>query len=82
MEETPTSTPKQLHIDVCACGAAQSLAGYPKFAKNEAHAHRLAEEAVAELLQGADPGEYFIVVSQNGQTPVSTQVIVVQNEVS
>ena len=80
MEETTASTPEQLHIDVCACGDAQSLAGYPKYAKDEAHAHSLAEEAVARLLQGADPGEYFVVVSQNGPTPVSTQVVVVPDK--
>jgi hypothetical protein len=80
MEGTPASSPEQLHIDVLPCGDTQSLAGYPKYAKDEAHAHLLAEEAVAELLQVADPGEYFVVLSQNGQTPVSTQVVVVPNK--
>jgi len=51
MKETPASTPKQLHIDVCASRDAQSLAGYPKYAKDEAHAHTIAEEAVSKLLQ-------------------------------
>ncbi len=77
MQGTPASTRERLHIDVCPCGDTQSLAGYPKYAKDEAHAHVLAEEAVAELLRLADPGEYFVVVSQNGQSPVSTQVVVV-----
>ena len=82
MEGTPTSTLERLHIDVCPCGSTQSLAGYPKYAKDEAHAHLLAEEAVAELLQVADPGEYFVVVSQNGHKPVSTQVVIVPNKPS
>ena len=76
-EGTPASTPGRLHIDVCVYGDTQSLAGYPKYAKDEAHAHLLAEAAVAELLQVADPGEYFVVVSQNGQSPISTQIVVV-----
>jgi hypothetical protein len=64
MEGTPASSPEQLHIDVLPCGDTQSLAGYPKYAKDEAHAHLLAEEAVAELLQVADPGEYFVTVPE------------------
>jgi len=76
MEATPAGTP-ELHIDVCPCGDTQSLAGYPKYAKDEAHAHLLAEDAVAKLLQSADPGEYFVIVSLNGQKPVSTQVVAV-----
>jgi len=82
MEETPARPPEQLKIDVCPCHDIQSLAGYPKYAKNEAHAHTLAEEAVAQLHQAAEPGEYFVVVSRNGQTPVSTQVVVVPSKPS
>ena len=77
MEETPANSLQQLQIDVCPCDQAQSLVGYPKYAKNEAHAHTLAEEAVAQLQQGTDPGEYYVVVSQNGQKPISTQIVVV-----
>ncbi|HKR29031.1 MAG TPA: hypothetical protein VJT08_01060 [Terriglobales bacterium] len=82
MQGTSASTRERLHIDVRPCGDNQSLAGYPKHAKDEAHARILAEEAIAEVLQVADPGEYFVVVSQNGQKPVSTQVVVVPNKPS
>jgi len=80
MQEPPSSPPEQFQIDVCPCGDVQSRAGYPKYAKDEAHAHNLAEEAVAQLQQAADPGEYYVLVSQNGQTPVSTQVVVVPDK--
>lgn len=80
MEETTENSPGQLQIDVCPCGEAQSLGGYPNYAKDEAHAHTLAEEAVTQLQQGADPGEYYVVVSQNRRSPVSTQVVVVPSK--
>jgi hypothetical protein len=67
----------QFRIDVCACGAAESLTGYPKHGGNEARAHALAEEAVSALHKAGNAGEYFVVVAQNGSTPISTQVVVV-----
>ena len=60
MEEITDNSHEQLQIDVCPCGEVQSIAGYPKYAKDEAHAHILAEEAVAQLQQGAGPGEYYV----------------------
>ena len=71
--------PDQFRIDVSPCGAPESLAGYPKYARDEVRAHVLAEEAVLELRQAGHPGEYFVVVSQNGGTPISTQVVVVSH---
>jgi hypothetical protein len=65
----------QFRIDVCACGAAESLTGYPKLEEMKRHA--LAEEAVSALHKAGNAGEYFVVVAQNGSTPISTQVVVV-----
>jgi hypothetical protein len=70
--------PDQFRIDVSSCGSPGSLAGYPKYARDEVRAHALAEEAVSALRKAGQPGEYFVLVSQNGSTPISTQAVLVQ----
>ena len=64
-------------IDVCACGSQENHAGYPKYAENQVRAHTMAEHAVCELQSSGAPGEYFVAVSLNDDTPLSTQVVMV-----
>jgi hypothetical protein len=69
----------QFRIDVSACGSPESVEVYPKYARDEVRAHALAEEAALELRKVGRPGEYFVVVSENGSKPISTQVVVVSH---
>ena len=64
-------------VDVCPHDSSESVSGYPRFANNEPRAHAMAEEAVQELASAGKPGEYLVMVRAD-QTPVATQVVVIE----
>ena len=64
-------------VDVCPQNSSESASGYPRYANNEARAHVMAEEAAQELASSGNPGEYLVMVRAD-QTPVATQVVVVE----
>lgn len=69
--------PESFRIDVCPFGSEESHDGYPKHATDQTRAHLMAEDAVKELQVNGDPGEYLVSVSQDGNIPISSEVVVI-----